>query len=237
MMTLSSGQPFFYVEAGKEKEKLLICIHGLTKNSDDFHHLFTSHLSNYYHIVALDLKGHGRTKEIISGYGYPQLCAEIKEFILQFNKQHITFMGHSWGADLAIYLTTKHSLVPRRIILLDGGYVNYYGMISMNDQGNVTIENAYEKLSGLPAPQIECIKSMVSSRISKILPLLKTECFMFFAGIIEKGMESLVHRHRQRFIKLVPQAEIFTLQGVNHDQVPQQWDQISKYILPQLIEG
>ena len=49
-----------YLEWGKEKAPPIICVHGYTGSADAFNAL-ARHLQDRYHLLALDVRGHGES--------------------------------------------------------------------------------------------------------------------------------------------------------------------------------
>src|SRR5262245_9589634 len=72
-----------YVEWGDpQAERIVICVHGLTRNGRDFDALAQA-LQPDFRVVCPDVAGRGRSDWLPSweGYGYPQYCADMTNLI------------------------------------------------------------------------------------------------------------------------------------------------------------
>ncbi len=112
-----------YHEFGNQSLPPLICLHGMTGDSKSFLEL-SSILKSHFHIMMLDLPGHGETQPLRSEqqYTFTRLAERIQSVIRSLTDRPFYIMGHSWGADLALHIA---KLVPKEVqgvILIDGGY-------------------------------------------------------------------------------------------------------------------
>lgn len=110
-------------EWGNEENPTIICFHGLGSTSLSFIELGNL-LKNNYHIIAIDLPGHGKTPQFekVEYYEMPNMISWIDKVISQIVKQSFYLLAHSYGADIALhYLYTYPSKVTKTL-LLDGGY-------------------------------------------------------------------------------------------------------------------
>jgi pimeloyl-ACP methyl ester carboxylesterase len=108
---------------GNEENPTIICFHGLGSTSLSFIEL--GHLlKNEYHIIAIDLPGHGKTPEFEKeeDYEMPNMIRWIDKVISNITQHSFYLLAHSYGADIALhYLYTYPSKVIKTL-LLDGGY-------------------------------------------------------------------------------------------------------------------
>lgn len=110
-------------EWGNEENPTIICFHGLGSTSLSFIEL--GHLlKNEYHIIAIDLPGHGKTPEFEKeeNYEMPNMVRWVDKVISNITEHNFYLLAHSYGADIALhYLCTYPSKVIKTL-LLDGGY-------------------------------------------------------------------------------------------------------------------
>lgn len=108
---------------GNEKNPTVICFHGLGSTSLSFIEL--GHLlKNDYHIIAIDLPGHGKTPafEKEEEYYMPNMIRWVDKVISSMTEHRFYLLAHSYGANIALhYLYTYPSKVIKTM-LLDGGY-------------------------------------------------------------------------------------------------------------------
>lgn len=128
-------------EWGNEKNTTIICFHGLGSTSLSFIEL--GHLlKNEYHIMAIDLPGHGKTPEFEKeeDYEMPNMIRWVDRIISNITEHNFYLLAHSYGADIALhYLYTYPSKVIKTM-LLDGGYYlkNEWYAYQNSISGNIT---------------------------------------------------------------------------------------------------
>lgn len=110
-------------EWGSNTNPTIICIHGLGSTNLSFLELGEL-LSNKYHLLSIDLPGHGMTPafENDQDYAIPNLIRWISDVIDLFVKDSIYLMAHSWGGCIALHLSVSYPEKIKKILLLDGGY-------------------------------------------------------------------------------------------------------------------
>jgi pimeloyl-ACP methyl ester carboxylesterase len=110
-------------EWGNEENPTIICFHGLGSTSLSFIELGYL-LEKDYHVISIDLPGHGKTPEFEKeeDYKMPNMVIWIEKVISNITEHSFYLLAHSYGADVALhYLCTYPSKVIKTI-LLDGGY-------------------------------------------------------------------------------------------------------------------
>jgi len=110
-------------EWGNEDFPTIICLHGLGSTSLSFIELGQL-LENKYHIISIDLPGHGKTPEFIKeeDYAMPNMVKWVDNIVSNLTEHNFYLLAHSYGADIALhYLSTYPSKIIK-VMLLDGGY-------------------------------------------------------------------------------------------------------------------
>jgi lipase len=103
---------------GNPAAQPLICLHGVTGHGERFKRLAEERWGERFHVIAPDLRGHGR-----SGYEppwtFPTHIADLIETLdsLGIDKAH--WVGHSFGGRLILELAARHPERIRRAVLLD----------------------------------------------------------------------------------------------------------------------
>lgn len=96
--------------------------HGLASSSRIFD-LLVPHLAPAHRVVAYDARGHGRSSEPSSGYGFPQTRRDALAVIRATGLRRPIVVGHSWGANVALELAVHHPRAVRGAVLVDGGFL------------------------------------------------------------------------------------------------------------------
>jgi pimeloyl-ACP methyl ester carboxylesterase len=114
------GQSISYLETNPDKEKSLVFIHGNSLNCRLFEPLLKSEKLKDYHLLALDLPGHGENEhahEPERAYHLDNIRAIIVNFVQWLNLAHVTLLGHSLGGHLSIHVLPELKDVVEGIVL------------------------------------------------------------------------------------------------------------------------
>jgi non-heme chloroperoxidase len=95
--TTSDGVRLHYIEAGSGKP--LVMIPGWSQTAAQFKHQLTG-LSDKYHVIALDMRGHGESDKPSHGYRIHRLSADVHEFLVARGLKDVTLSGHSMGCSV-----------------------------------------------------------------------------------------------------------------------------------------
>ncbi|MDQ0206215.1 alpha/beta fold hydrolase [Alkalicoccobacillus murimartini] len=110
---------------GKECKGTLLFIHGFLSSSFSFRKLIASLPSNY-EFVCLDLPGFGLSgKQKTFCYEFKSYAQLVSELITLYHLKNVTIVGHSMGAQVALY-TAKQSpeLVDSLVLLSASAYLH-----------------------------------------------------------------------------------------------------------------
>lgn len=108
-----------------DNERVLVCVHGLTRNGRDFDDLAQA-LSRDYRIVCPDIAGRGRS-DWLKGkarYGYPQYMADMTVLlakVLGDRVSSVAWLGTSMGGMLGMLMAAPTGSPIRQLILNDVG--------------------------------------------------------------------------------------------------------------------
>lgn len=105
---------------------VLVCIHGLTGNGNDFDFLADKLTEENYRIIAIDLPGRGRSDFLQNplDYNYDQYVTDINAVLsdLDLNKpKSIDWLGVSLGGLLGFMIAAEENSPIRRLIVNDVG--------------------------------------------------------------------------------------------------------------------
>lgn len=96
----------------------VVCLHGVTGHGERYKRLAEQRWAASHHVVALDLRGHGR-----SGYDGPwdfaTHVADLVETTDALGIERADWVGHSFGGRLVLELAARHPERIRRAVLLD----------------------------------------------------------------------------------------------------------------------
>jgi len=132
----ANGMRFFYRETGSPDKPLLILFHGggLTGYVNWSKHY--EPLSEHFHIISPDHRGHGKTSNPGGKFTtYGQLAWDMIGFLkaLRFDKQKPNVMGHSSGAMIALHMSVYEPELFSRQVLI--GIHPYLGVSEFYKRG------------------------------------------------------------------------------------------------------
>jgi pimeloyl-ACP methyl ester carboxylesterase len=114
-----------YVEWGDaDNPRVLICVHGLTRNCRDFDFLAQA-LSSEYRVVCPDMPGRGGSEwlTVSDDYGFPLYVADIMALIARLNTESLDWVGTSMGGLIGMLIAAFPGNPIRRMVLNDVGPV------------------------------------------------------------------------------------------------------------------
>jgi pimeloyl-ACP methyl ester carboxylesterase len=114
-----------YVEWGDaENPRVLVCVHGLTRNGRDFDFLAQA-LAADYRVVCPDVVGRGKSDWLSnkSLYVMPQYCADMVTLLARLNVESVDWLGTSMGGLIGMALAAQPGNPIRRLVLNDVGPV------------------------------------------------------------------------------------------------------------------
>ncbi|HEX6722088.1 MAG TPA: alpha/beta hydrolase [Burkholderiaceae bacterium] len=102
--------------------RLLVCLHGLTRQGRDFDTLARS-MVDRYRVVCPDVVGRGRSDWLADpmGYGFPQYVADMVTLLARLNAQTVHMVGTSMGGLIALGVAALERSPVSKLVLNDVG--------------------------------------------------------------------------------------------------------------------
>lgn len=104
---------------GASAPATVVAVHGITSS-----HLAWSWLAALLpdvRLVAPDLRGRGRSRDLPGPYGMPTHAEDVAAVMDAVGVQDAVVVGHSMGAFVALVLADRHPERVRSLVLVDGG--------------------------------------------------------------------------------------------------------------------
>ncbi len=98
----------------------VLCIHGLTANCRSFDTIAGA-LSPAHRVIAMDLRGRGRSDKPATGYSMNHHCRDIKAVLDSLGLDKVSLLGHSLGSYISLAYTAANPDQVQKLALLDGG--------------------------------------------------------------------------------------------------------------------
>lgn len=105
-----------------QNANVLICVHGLTRNSRDFDFIAKA-LTEDYRVICPDVVGRGDSDRLHDAalYNYVQYCSDLTALIARTDAKQVDWLGTSMGGLIGMLLAAKKGAPIRRLILNDIG--------------------------------------------------------------------------------------------------------------------
>ncbi len=109
----------FHTQQMGNKGSPLIMLHGLFVGSMTTWYFTTAPLlKKKYKVLLYDLRSHGKTEKVPSGYDLDTMVKDLESLTSVYNHEPITLIGHSYGALIALrYAQTNPNRVKRLVIV------------------------------------------------------------------------------------------------------------------------
>jgi pimeloyl-ACP methyl ester carboxylesterase len=112
-----------YTEWGAaDNPRLIVCVHGLTRNSRDFDDLAQA-LAGDCRVLCPDVAGRGRSEWLRhkQDYGYPQYLSDMAALIARSGAEQVDWVGTSMGGLIGMMLAAQPGTPIRRLVINDVG--------------------------------------------------------------------------------------------------------------------
>ena len=104
--------------------RVLVCVHGLSRQGRDFDTL-AHDLSSDYRVICPDVVGRGQSGRLADpmAYGIPTYVADMVTLVARLNVERVDWIGTSMGGLIGIALAALPGTPIRRLVLNDAGPV------------------------------------------------------------------------------------------------------------------
>ena len=112
----------YYQWGAPDNPRVLICVHGLTRNGRDFDWL-AERLAAHYRVICPDVVGRGLSSHLHdpAGYVIAQYVADMVTLIARLQVEQVDWLGTSMGGLIGMALAAQQGTPVRRLILNDIG--------------------------------------------------------------------------------------------------------------------
>ncbi len=112
----------YYEWGNAENPRVVLCVHGLTRNGRDFDALALA-LSGHYRVICPDVVGRGKSGWLSekADYGYAQYCADMAALIARSGAATVDWVGTSMGGIIGMLMAAHSDSPIRRMVINDVG--------------------------------------------------------------------------------------------------------------------
>jgi pimeloyl-ACP methyl ester carboxylesterase len=109
-VVLSNGVKIHYQQVGEGPD--VVMVHGITGNLAIWHLNILPALVDRYRVLTYDLRGHGLSSTPPTNYSLDDMADDLYRLLDALGIEKPVVVGHSYGADVALYLAANH---PHRL--------------------------------------------------------------------------------------------------------------------------
>lgn len=114
MIVTLGGKSIFYEIEGSGRP--IVLIHGWGGSSESLKQL-AFHLSKNFQTIRVDLPGFGQSDNPDPAWGIEEYAKIIVDLIIKLGFKKVYYFGHSFGANLGIYLANSNSEMINKLII------------------------------------------------------------------------------------------------------------------------
>ena len=111
----------FFTDEGSGGPPMLFC-HGFSCDSHDWSWQLP-YFAQEHRVIALDIRGHGRSSVPDKGYEPRQFAADIAGLLDQLGTGPVVAVGHSLGGAIVSALAVEHPALVAAVVSVDPGYL------------------------------------------------------------------------------------------------------------------
>src|SRR3954465_3081060 len=116
-----SGLHLHYLEWGKAGRPAVVCVHGYTSSAQAFNAL-ARHLQDRFHVLAMDVRGHGESEWSPTGaYEYADQAGDLAAFVDRLELPSFALIGTSMGGIIAMTYAADHADRLTALVINDIG--------------------------------------------------------------------------------------------------------------------
>ena len=147
-----------------DSERVVVCVHGLTRNGRDFDVLAAALAEEGCRVVCPDVVGRGASGRLAdpAGYGYPQYLADMNALLARLDVEQVDWVGTSMGGLIGMMLAAQPGAPIRRLVINDvgpfiplaaleriGGYVGRAPVFADLDAAEAYLRDVYATMGAL----------------------------------------------------------------------------------------
>jgi pimeloyl-ACP methyl ester carboxylesterase len=138
---------------GPDNGPLLLLLHGFTNRWQTFLPILPV-LTERWHVVAFDHRGHGRSDRLPGGYTAAGFYADAEAVLARFSPEPAVLLGHSMGGSLALHLAQNRPERIRAVVTGDTSLNLAIHIEVMNRRRNTKLFGLRRKLAGHPTAEL-----------------------------------------------------------------------------------
>ena len=99
-----------------------VLVHGLASNARMWDGVVAALVAAGHPVYTVDLRGHGRSSKPDGPYDVPSVADDLAALIEGLGIERPVVAGQSWGGNVVLELSARHSELIRGVVCVDGGW-------------------------------------------------------------------------------------------------------------------
>ena len=241
----ANGLRLHYLDWGSPDKPPMILLHGIARHAHTFDHI-APHFARDYHVLAVDLRGHGDSAWDPEGdYLVEDHVKDLEDLVAQLRLRRITLLGNSTGGRVAQVFAGLHPELVAKLVVEDvgperpedissgfarrvkqeaGGWASEAELVAQLTRENPGVEaswiRTYARFGVKPRGDGRVVWKRDPDLVKGFLP---TELWRYVSRItaptiyILGGKSTIVPADTQRRLKeTLPRCEIVVMPGLGH---------------------
>lgn len=112
-------------------------IHGMFSNLAVYYFNIAPMLAQHYHVVLFDMKGHGMSEKVQTGYDLTSMTNDLRDLMDELGIEKAHLAGYSYGGLVALKMATRFPERVGQLVVIEGP--------DPSEQETLTIIDTYSK--------------------------------------------------------------------------------------------
>lgn len=189
-------------------------------------------LAPRFRVVALDLPGFGESPLPAATWGTPDYAAFVRAAVDRLGVTAASFVGHSYGAKVSLYLAATYRSVVDKLVLVGSSGLRSTPSVKtrlkraaskgaraagrLGPPGRALRDAAYRRLASSDYRDAGALRpilvKVVNEDLSSLLPAVKASTLLVWGS----ADDAVPLAHARRMEKLIPDAGLVVLEGAGH---------------------
>ncbi|SEB10132.1 alpha/beta fold hydrolase [Pedobacter hartonius] len=126
-------------ELNRGAPETILLVHGMLGNLSVYYFRIAPILARHFHVVMYDLKSHGMSEKITSGYDLNSLTDDIAHLLERLNISSVYLAGYSFGGLISLKMAARFPQQVKKLVLIEAP--------NPNDDKTRLMMDAYNKES------------------------------------------------------------------------------------------
>lgn len=106
-------------ELNRGAEETILLVHGMLGNLSVYYFKIAPILAKHFHVVMYDLKSHGMSEKVTTGYDLNSLTDDLANLMKQLNLSAVYLAGYSFGGLISLKMASRFPDLVKKLVLID----------------------------------------------------------------------------------------------------------------------